>query len=936
MDTDFAECVRLCQTGDTVGCYRKLSAVLADDPDDLDARFLLSLLASPSAAHDSATALLDPLSASAARSGNDYEHVATGLRAAGLDKLAAVVFQIAADVDRRDPDREHPWGDKPFNGQEKRSALFRRLVELIDFGAMVETGTFRGTTTLFMQQVGGVDVYSCEANDRYFAYAVKQLADVPLIHLAKSDSRVFLSKLGKNDTLRAKTVFFYLDAHWDADLPLLEELRLILERFPSWIVMIDDFEVANRSDYAFDDYGENAVLSVDLLASIPRDDMALFYPNWPLAGLPDGQRGFVVLASGANAEVIAGLTDDLQRFDRLEALSQQVRRYRGLLRQIAPHLKDLEGSVDRATAARQAEPGYQAALRMAEVELETSRQAVADVAAQMVGLQEALQGELSAARQAVLDQEGHAEGLQAALLAVQAELGAVRRAVVDEEARADALREALRSAEAGVAASRQDLRSAERHAMSQHEALQAAEAELEEVRRAGLDAEARIAALLTAQAGLTAARQDAVETAAASANILEAEVAAVNRRLELTETALGHAKAHIESIHRSTLWRRTRRLVRQIERFRDLRRRPVLQTVGCLRRLVFPPGSRRERLYVRLFQPLARSFAPPPDRTLTYHAADPSLASPDVSLGPLKFIPHDGGFFSNFNFLVGEMYLGRRVYPLFSHAEATRYNQSLKHFAYVDRDCENAWFEFFEPIRYDGSDTIHLDTNGLSSLPDTWGHIAPPEFRLPAATMRLYAREDFSHWRWAVHEAVADKIRPAADIRAGIDDMLARMPGRRIGVHVRHPSHLVEQGSIYFDNYFQVIDEVRTRYPASSLFLATDNELAIAAFQHRYGNAVAYYPGFIRQSIDDVLDWAYSLTRAASDDMGFVDGVGFQTHYKLAASGSDGLRAGKEAVSDAFTLAACDDFVCTASNFTLTCAFINPRQVQHLVSKGVN
>jgi hypothetical protein len=81
------------------------------------------------------------------------------------------------------------------------------------------------------------------------------------------------------------------------------------------------------------------------------------------------------------------------------------------------------------------------------------------------------------------------------------------------------------------------------------------------------------------------------------------------------------------------------------------------------------------------------------------------------------------------------------------------------------------------------------------------------------------------------------------------------------------------------------------------------------------------------------MQWAYALTLGSVDQMGFVNGRGFQTHYRIAASGGgiDGLRAGQEAVTDAFTLAGCDDLVCALSNFTLTCAYLNPNQTQHLI-----
>lgn len=306
--------------------------------------------------------------------------------------------------------------------------------------------------------------------------------------------------------------------------------------------------------------------------------------------------------------------------------------------------------------------------------------------------------------------------------------------------------------------------------------------------------------------------------------------------------------------------------------------------------------------------------------------------------GPFTFIPHEGGLFSNFNFMVGEMYLGRIVYPLFSYKELSKRYGALQQFAYVDSRCDNSWFEFFQPIAYSAGDQTHLDTKRLFALPSTWGEPASPEFRLPAATMRLYAGSDFATWRLAVHGSIADKIRVTDEIGKTVDQMIGRMRGRRVGIHVRHPAHFVEQGDVFFRDYFQAIDAIRKRYPESSLFLATDNELALNMFQSRYRDALAFYPAFIRQSADSILEWAYSMAHDTPDAFGFVGARGFQTHQILAATGcgADGIRAGKEAVTDLFTLAACDDFVCTASNFTLACSFLNPNQQLHLVSKGAS
>jgi hypothetical protein len=941
MDVDFAECLLLYRSGNVSDCIAGLLNVLAARPDDADARFLLALIGDPAAPAGATDGLFDALMRPERRTGDDYDRLGQGLRAAGLEKLAEVAFRTAAALDRVDPHRPHAWGDTPFNGQARRADLFKRLVRLLDIEAVVETGTFRGTTTLFMHEASGVDVYSCELSDRYFEYAVARIGSAGGIHLYRQDSREFLARLGEDGGLTEKTVFFYLDAHWNAEFPLVEELRIICRHFARPIIMIDDFEVPDRADYDFDDYGEDAVLSIDILDPVLTEDMSLFYPNWVPDDAASSNRGFVILARGDIARRVATLTGYVGEFDRFHAVMRQMRRYRRTLRQIVSD--------------------HEAADRRNREDLEAARQDLRDTSQRLLATQQELRAEAELARSmaATAEARAHAAGdeLRRAREAETAAKDELRRAREAETVARDELR---RAGEAETAARDESRRAREAEAAVRRDLLAAGEL-------------ARQTALTTG--GELQAARDAIEREQARAAAAACEVQAARRENEtshlhlvmlqrqlastrgmLTETTHAHRAAaeqlaelerQLTAIHRSTVWRRTRWLVRQVERARRARDRPLLETLGKARRIVFPPGSRRERGYAVLARPVLLALLRP---GATGSAAvvearpapaggDPALSWPDINLGPLKFIPHDGGFFSNFNFLVGEMYLGRIVYPLFSYEEATRYNASLKHFAYFDRDCENAWFEFFQPIAYSPDDDTHRQTERIADLPDTWGHLAAPEFRVPAATMRLYAREDFADWRVAVHDAVADKIRVADDIRETIDRMLALMPGRRIGVHVRHPSHMVEQGNIFFASYFEAIDAIRERQPLSSVFLATDNDLAIAAFRVRYGEALFCYPGFIRQSIDEVLEWAYTISHARTqvDDMGFVGGVGFQTHYKLAAAGggSDGLRSGKEAVADVFTLAACDDFVCTASNFTLACAFLNPRQTLHLISKGV-
>ncbi len=74
-------------------------------------------------------------------------------------------------------------------------------------------------------------------------------------------------------------VFIYLDAHWEDDLPLAEELRIIAGAWRSAVVMIDDFQVSDDDGYGFDDFGPGKALTQSYL---PKEDLAgweLYYPR---------------------------------------------------------------------------------------------------------------------------------------------------------------------------------------------------------------------------------------------------------------------------------------------------------------------------------------------------------------------------------------------------------------------------------------------------------------------------------------------------------------------------------------------------------------------------------------------------------------------------------------------------------------------------------
>jgi hypothetical protein len=194
----------------------------------------------------------------------------------------------------RNPNMPASWGG-PFNGQKFRQRIFFDILYWFPVNAIVETGTFRGTTTAFFAATS-LPVYTTEFHRRYFTYSkLHFLFNRNAIHLYRSDSRSFLRRLSDDPAVPKTDVFFYLDAHWGADLPLREELDIIFSKWEGPIVMIDDFCVPN-SGYTFDDYGPEKALNLDYINPVvAAKRLSVFFPAAGASEETGSKRGSVVL-----------------------------------------------------------------------------------------------------------------------------------------------------------------------------------------------------------------------------------------------------------------------------------------------------------------------------------------------------------------------------------------------------------------------------------------------------------------------------------------------------------------------------------------------------------------------------------------------------------------------------------------------------------------
>lgn len=210
-----------------------------------------------------------------------------------------------AKFELRQPSLASSWGG-PLNGQRGRQAIVRELCRVTQFDAVVETGTFRGTTTQFLADVSGAVVYSIEANERYYWYAVKRLRDRD-VHLILGDSRVAVGDLAGRIPA-SKQCLFYLDAHWGPGLPLADELAAIRDNWPASTVIIDDFKVPFDEGYGYDDYGPGSVLDETLLEAAAMHGWRLGYPVLDSREETGASRGAAILIGPRSALDPASLT----------------------------------------------------------------------------------------------------------------------------------------------------------------------------------------------------------------------------------------------------------------------------------------------------------------------------------------------------------------------------------------------------------------------------------------------------------------------------------------------------------------------------------------------------------------------------------------------------------------------------------------------------
>lgn len=212
--------------------------------------------------------------------------------------------RLGAFADRFRPGLREFFGG-PLNAQERRQAMVEAVLAAVPFRQVVETGTFRGSTTEFLARRFAGPVTTVEVVPRFYYYSCWRLRHAPNVTLILGDSVDALRTLAR--TRPDGPAFFYLDAHWEEHLPLREEMAQVIAGWPDWVALLDDFQVPDDPGYGYDRYDRGQELTLTYLRAWEWPGVTGFWPATPSAEESGSRKGCLVLASASMAPALRGI-----------------------------------------------------------------------------------------------------------------------------------------------------------------------------------------------------------------------------------------------------------------------------------------------------------------------------------------------------------------------------------------------------------------------------------------------------------------------------------------------------------------------------------------------------------------------------------------------------------------------------------------------------
>lgn len=192
----------------------------------------------------------------------------------------------------------------PLNGQLERQHLVASIIAWFEPATIFETGTYLGSSTAWFAERSPGWVRSVEANGRLARRAARKLRAHQRVEVVHADSAEQLHSWAQDDGVDHERCLFYLDAHWQARNPLLEELAAIRAGWRRSIVLIDDAEVPDDPGYGFDPIAGVGSVGLALLAGERLQGLDALVPAVRSEAETGHRRGMLVLAEPGDARAM--------------------------------------------------------------------------------------------------------------------------------------------------------------------------------------------------------------------------------------------------------------------------------------------------------------------------------------------------------------------------------------------------------------------------------------------------------------------------------------------------------------------------------------------------------------------------------------------------------------------------------------------------------
>lgn len=152
-----------------------------------------------------------------------------------------------------------------FNSDTFIKGELDKLIKKFGVKTIVETGTYRGHTTLEFAKLVKT-VFTIETNEKYYSEAVKNFVKSKNIIAIKGNSQLELKRVVDGFYgIFNQPALFYLDAHWYKYNPLLDELKLIAnKKLNKCLIAIHDFKVPGKN-FGFDRFSDGSEYTYEFI-----------------------------------------------------------------------------------------------------------------------------------------------------------------------------------------------------------------------------------------------------------------------------------------------------------------------------------------------------------------------------------------------------------------------------------------------------------------------------------------------------------------------------------------------------------------------------------------------------------------------------------------------------------------------------------------------